>query len=377
MSTFRSFDKGSMEQRSDVLALITGALCCCLLPGECVAAVNNSGVLTNVTVRFNEIASTWAAVILGYASTLFWSLATISLAWTGGLMILRRADIQEFFAEFIRFTLTLGFFYWLLRHGPVIGKAIVDTFRNIGGQAMGAGVTAPSGILDLGFALAFKTYDAMTFSQPVTSFTGVVLALAILIFLALIAANLTVQFCAAWIVLYAGCILLGFGGSRWTSDIAVQYYKTVLGIGLSLMTSILLLGVGNSILEQYFTNMSGGVQIKELTVVMVVTVILFLLVDKLPGLMANIVSHGVGHSGIGTFGAGTALASGGFAIAASSYAVHGAGAVLSPVAHAMGSGITALQERIRAGQNLSSVEVESVAGDAAPPATAAGTGGEA
>ena len=341
------------------------------------AAVNNAGILTNVTDRFESISSAWATVILGYAASLFWALATISLVWTGSLMILRHADAQEFFAEFIRFTITLGFFYWLLVHGPAMGKSIVNSLVLIGGNAMGAGVTAPSGILDLGFALAFKTYDAMTFSQPVTSLTGVVLALAILVFLALIAANLTVQFCAAWIVLYAGCILLGFGGSRWTSDIAIQYYKTVLGIGLSLMTSILLLGVGNSILEQYFSNMSGGVQIKELTVVMVVTVILFLLVDKLPGLMANIVSHGVGHSGIGTFGAGTALASGGFAIAASSYAVHGAGSVLSPVAHAMGSGITALQERIRAGQNLSSAEVESVTADVAPPPAATSAGGDA
>lgn len=286
-------------------------------------------------------------------------------------MVLRRADLQEFFAEFIRFTLTIGLFYWLLRHGPTIGKAIIDSFRNIGGQAMGAGVTAPSGILDLGFSLAFKTYDAMTFAHPVASFTGVVLALAILIFLTLIAANLTVQFCAAWIVLYAGCILLGFGGSRWTSEIAIQYYKTVLGIGLSLMTSILLLGVGNSILEQYFGNMSGSVQIKELTVVMVVVVILFLLVDKLPGLMANVVSHGIGHSGIGTFGAGTALASGGFAVAASSFAAHGAGAALSPVAQAFGSGVTALQERIRAGQNLSA-SADGSSNESVPPSSAAG-----
>lgn len=316
------------------------------------AAVNNSGILTSIADRFETIASTWATVILGYASSLFWSLAAISLVWTGSLMVLRHADIQEYFAEFIRFTLTLGFFYWLLLHGPAIGKSIINSLAIIGGNAMGAGVTAPSGILDLGFSLAFRTYEEMTFAHPAASLTGVVLALAILTFLALIAANLVVQFCGAWILLYAGCILLGFGGSRWTSDIAIQYYRTVLGVGLSIMTSILLLGVGNSILEQYFTQMSGGIQLKELTVVMVVTVILFLLVDKLPGLMANIVSHGIGHSGIGTFGPSAVLASGGFAVAASSSAAHGAGVVLSPFVRAAGSGFNALQERIRAGQQL-------------------------
>lgn len=331
---------------------VVAACALVLIAPEGRAAVDNAGILTAVTDRFYLIASTWATVILGYASSLFWTLAVISLVWTGSMMALRRADAQEFFAEFVRFIITLGFFWWALQHGPEIGKSIIDSFRNIGGNAMGAGVTAPSGILDLGFALAFKTYDSFTFAHPVASMTGVLLALAILIFLALIAANLVVQFCAAWILLYAGCILLGFGGSRWTSDIAIQYYKTILGIGLSLMTSILLLGVGNSILEQYFTNMSGGVQIKELTVVMVVTVILFLLVDKLPALMANIVNQGIGYSGIGHFGPSALLATGGFATAAGAYALHGTGAVLSPVVRVAGSGLTALQERIRAGQGL-------------------------
>jgi P-type conjugative transfer protein TrbL len=333
-----------------------------LFSSEASAAINNSGILTTVTDRFNQIASTWSAVILGYASRLFWTLATISLAWTGSVMALRRADMGEFFAEFIRFTITLGFFYWLLLHGPVIGKAIIDSFRNIGGQAMAAGVTAPSGVLDLGFALAFKTYDSMSFTNPVVSFAGVVLALAILVILALIAASLTVQFCAAWILLYAGCVLLGFGGSRWTSEIAIQYYKTVLGIGMSLMTMILLLGVGNSILDQYFTNMSGGIQLKELTVVMVVVVILFLLVDKLPGLMAGIVSHGIGGSGIGSFGAGTAMAAGGVGIAAGTLAAPLAGAAMAKV----GTGASALLSRIRAGQNLAASAIDSAQGDTAP-----------
>ncbi len=31
---------------------------------------------------------------------------------------------------------------------------------------------------------------------------------------------------------YAGVILLGFGGSKWTSDIAINYLRTVLSIGI-------------------------------------------------------------------------------------------------------------------------------------------------
>jgi type IV secretion system protein TrbL len=49
------------------------------------------------------------------AMFLFWTLGTISLVFTFGFMALRKADIGEFFAEFIRFILFFGFFLWLLR----------------------------------------------------------------------------------------------------------------------------------------------------------------------------------------------------------------------------------------------------------------------
>ena len=52
------------------------------------------------------------------ATWLFWTLGTISLAWTGGMLILRKADIGEFFAEFARFILFFGFYLWLLRKWP-------------------------------------------------------------------------------------------------------------------------------------------------------------------------------------------------------------------------------------------------------------------
>ena len=45
-------------------------------------------------------------------------------------------------------------------------------------------------------------------------------------------------------VVYAGLIFLGFGGCRWTSDMAINYYRTILGVGVSLMTMQLIIGIG-------------------------------------------------------------------------------------------------------------------------------------
>ena len=63
-------------------------------------------------------ASLWASIIESVATRLFWTLALISMVWTFGMMALRKADIGEFFAELIRFTVFTGFFWWLLINGP-------------------------------------------------------------------------------------------------------------------------------------------------------------------------------------------------------------------------------------------------------------------
>ena len=281
-----------------------------LLSNSALAVVDNSGVLTSITDKFYTIASSWSGIMLGYASNLFWTLAVISLVFTGIKLILSKADIGDFFAEFIRFILSTGFFWWLLIHGSVFAKAIIDSCVKVGNAAMGnAALQAPSGVLDHGFALVFKTYDHMSFSTPIISTVAALLSIAILVLLALVAANMTVQFCSAWILCFGGVFLLGFGGGRWTQDIAINWYKTVLSVGVSLLSMTLLIGIASSILDQYFISMSGDIQLKEMTVVLVVCVILFYLVSSVPHLLSSIVggSTMAGH-GIGTFGMAAVMA---------------------------------------------------------------------
>jgi type IV secretory pathway TrbL component len=74
------------------------------------AQLTNQGMLDQVVTEFATRASSWQSVVMNAAMWLFWTLGTISLVWTGGMLILRKADIGEFFAEFVRFILFFGFF---------------------------------------------------------------------------------------------------------------------------------------------------------------------------------------------------------------------------------------------------------------------------
>lgn len=301
-------------------------LCLVLVPLAARAEIDSTGVLDNVLARYSAIAATWSATITTHATRLFWTLATISMVWTFGMMALRKADIGEFFAEFARFTIFTGFYWWLLRNGPAFATSIMDSMRVIAANANGSStILSPSGIVDIGFDIFAMVLSKSTVWSPFSSAVGVAISLITLIVLALIGVNMLLLLISGWILAYAGIFFLGFGGSRWTSDMAINYYKTVLSIGAQLFTMVLLVGIGKSFMDEFYTNISAAYKMKELAVIMVVAIILLALVNKVPSLIGGLaLGGGTGALGSG-FGAGTAL--GAAAMAATAAATAGAAAV--------------------------------------------------
>lgn len=292
---------------------------------EAYAAIENAGVLDNVLGRYLAAASTWSAFITARATWLFWTLALISMVWTFGLLALRKADLGDFFAEFVRFTIFTGFFWWLLINGPKFAVDIMNSLRLIASKASGVETDLmPSGIVDIGFDIFFKVLDQSSLWSPIDSATGLFISATILIVLALIGVNMLLLLVSGWILAYAGIFFLGFGGARWTSDIAINYYKTVLNIAAQLFTMVLLVGIGKSFVDQYYSAMSATISLKELVVMMVVAVVLLALVNKLPVLVGGLAISGGTHALGGGFGASTALGAvsvAGMAIAAGGTAV--------------------------------------------------------
>ncbi|KTD05836.1 conjugal transfer protein trbL [Legionella gratiana] len=299
------------------------------LIGFCVSAHAQGGMdsrdlLDNILYRFSTTASTWSQTILSYARYLFWSLALISMVWTYGLMSLRRADIQEFMAETVRFLVVVGFFYWILDNGPAIATAIIDSMRQLAAKASGIDThISPSDIIDVGFDIVSKAIDNSSLWSPAATTVGLIVAGVILVVLALVSINMLIILITAWILTYGGIILLGFGGGRWTCDIAIQYYKTVLGIALQAFAMILIIGIGKSFVDQYYAAMAKDILLKEMFVMLVVAILLLILINKIPPVLANIVSGGGsgGSGGIGLGGALGAASIAGAALASSAGAV--------------------------------------------------------
>lgn len=195
-----------------------------------------------------------------------------------------------------------------------IAGTIIASLQQLGAEAGGLGSSTfgSSSILDMGFELYDKTVEAtseLSWRQFPTALMMELMAWAVLVVLALISINLLLLLAASWVLLYAGIFFLGFGGSRWTSDMAINYYKAILGLAAQLLAMVLIVAIGRQFLVDYHSQMRAeNMASQELAVMFVIPLILLFLVNKIPSMISGLVTGGsVGSMGVGSFGAGAAM----------------------------------------------------------------------
>ena len=118
--------------------------------------VTNQSIFDQVAQKFLIKAKGWHAILEGAAIRLFWTLVLISMVWTFGMMVLRKADIGDFFAEFTRFIIFTGFFFWLLTNavsGQNIAGSIIESMQMLGNKASGGTGTGHGNIMNIAFQI--------------------------------------------------------------------------------------------------------------------------------------------------------------------------------------------------------------------------------
>ena len=314
-------------------------------------------VLDDAIIEFQKSAEQWVEGLTNKAKVIFWMLGCISITWTFGTMALRKADVTEIFAELFKFTITIGFFYYLLTNAPVIAREIFKGSADIGSEISGFSITS---ILDTGTKIFINTVNKIgvldATLSPMRSVAAVIISGIGFILLVGIALQVAILTISSWLVLYAGIFVLGFGSSPWTRDFAIAYIKKTLALGLELMTLYLLLGSWN-----YFADLLDGLNTagsySHLLFYITVVVILYQLCNKLPSMVSSLVGGGSGGAGSGGFG---------MLVGASSMAMGGASKLASaPAAVAKGAATVANMASIASnlGNNIKQGFSNMVGGD--------------
>jgi type IV secretion system protein VirB6/type IV secretion system protein TrbL len=218
--------------------------------------IEGAEMIDAVWQRFEGIVP--ADQILDAARKLFWALASISLVWTLGMLIVRQ-DIGELLMEMLRFVLLTGIFFWFLDNassrgggGDFVRVIMSSFFQMSNGSELDATFRSnASAILSRGLNVFYRVIEETHGADAEDQLLAGVMAILVLLASALMAAQFLVALVMGWMLSYAGIFLLGFGGARWTSSIAVSYYKHVLAVGVALLALSFIGTVASGLIDTY------------------------------------------------------------------------------------------------------------------------------
>ncbi len=250
------------------------------------AISNEPDVLSDILLKFHDTASAWSSVIKGKALGLFRVLLIIDVAWMGIRMALKPANIKEIFVEFIKLLLFAGVMYALVVHYKEWATSIIVWLTDIAVET-GAPNAEPVAIFGAAINLVTNVFDNISFGNISKSFGLIVSSIVICICFALIAAQIVLVKCESYIVLNAGMILLGFGGSQFTKDFATNFIRYALGVAVKLYIMQLLVALGMEFISD-LTNSKSEMQ--DLLVVIGAAIVLLALVQSLPDIASGIIN---------------------------------------------------------------------------------------
>lgn len=329
------------------------------------------GILTD----FSQASSSWSGPALRYGMDIFAVLATIEFAWTWILYILEKGGGEDDpIPILIRKILSLGFFYWLLANGPMLIGTLIDGFIYLA-EHIGAmngtttpvtignhviNILSPDWIFHQGIQIATNLDSAAmahtSIWHPInTTFISIVVGLAMLIVVAafaIIAANIIITLIEAFIVVGAGLVFLGFGGSRWTLPFMEKYIGYAVSVGVKLFVLYLVVAFGSTLSSQWVTlaKNAGGDAVTYFTIGLDAVIYMFI-AWKVPDFASSLMNgtpqaslggamQTVSGLGMAAAGVGAAALTGGASLAATA---GGAGAA------ALSGGANALATAGRAG----------------------------
>jgi type IV secretion system protein TrbL len=287
--------------------------------------------------QIEQAANAWIPAIMQEASFLFYVLALLDFAW-GAPQLLREHDFNGLFLSLIKKLLVVSFFYAVLINGQIWIPAIVNSFAQLGANAAGVSVAQnPSDIMSQGLQIVSDLFTKVSstslLTEPGGAITTILAACIVLASYIIITLHYVVTKLEAIIVMSAGYIFLGFGGSRWTSPYFERYISLAVSTGVRLMLIYLMLGVFKTISNNWIATMNGYTADQPITQIFptLMSMLLFAFASwMIPKMAASIASGTLGTGAADLVGMGAEIgkaAALGAATVAVVAATGGAGAV--------------------------------------------------
>lgn len=311
------------------IALIAALMLGCVAYAD----IGTNNAIDRIVLLYRDNAHSWESSLRGYAISLFWILAGVEFTWTAIRLVLKGADFTEFLAELVNRILYIGFFLMLLLHSSEWSGAIVQSFRTAADAASGAvGVEngiSPANVLETGLNIVTAIWDSLFKMNPMDGLAMVLAAIVILICFALMAASLIEALIESYIVISAGVLFMGFGGSSWTSDYAKKILVYAVSVGAKLFMLQLIIGLGERLIREMASEFNSN-NLEDILIMLGVSVVFFVITRNIPQMVQGLINGtSFGHAGTLSSAISAGVAAGVATIAGSGYTAVGAAKLAS------------------------------------------------
>lgn len=206
----------------------------------------------------------WLSRVLPEAHGIYVSLAGLELVlmvfiWAY-LFLKGQLSAGSMLATAIQKILFLGLILMSLQFFPLFAPKILATFQTVGGEVAGIRGLSPTALLDQGIYLSsLIVYNSnySGFVDPIAAATSLLLSVLLFTCFALLAWRMTSLLVEANILLGGGALFLGFGGSRFTVQLAENYIISLIRLGIHTYLILFMVAVGNQLVPLWGDELSG------------------------------------------------------------------------------------------------------------------------
>ncbi len=234
--------------------------------------------------EFETVAKEWGPAIEGFSLSLFKWLMMIEIGWFGIQAVVKGYDLKQIFAEFLLLIIYACFMVAIIYYHNEWMTALINSFSSVA-KKTGAPEANPTAIFLYGYDIICQLIDEMSLVDSV----GIIFCcLIIAITFTLITAQVVLVKCEAYIVLNAGAILLGFGGSKLSKDYAINFLRYALAVAVKLFVLQLLMGMSMSFIVKFTTVNTKN--FSDILLVVCSSILILALVKSIPDIVSGIVN---------------------------------------------------------------------------------------
>ena len=284
---------------------------------EAALAATDADFVSRLVEAFYQKTSAWEPILKKYALLVFRWLLILEVCYLGIKAALNRDQVGDIFRQFVMLLLMAGFFLAVINYYKEWSWNLIDGLKQVGFE-----LSSPQYASDSPFIAGMKIVKLILAKlsawSPGNSIALLIAALVVMVCFALISAQVVFIKCEAMVAMMASLILVGFGGSSFLKEYAVNAVRYVLAVAFKLFVMQLVLGVGLAFIQDFDTSTA---ELQDIFVIIGASIVLLALVKSLPDTCAGII-NGSHVSGGGVLTA-SAAAVGGAAMGAAAMAISG------------------------------------------------------